>query len=117
MAWCACVHALFSEMLQGLEAPPCWHGVQELVVHPFWQAKITGLEIPPEPALEAFIQKYNLAPVNEDPRASIASQSAVGACSEAHGPCLLCSPWMLAVAAVVGTLGCGHRSLASNGMP
>jgi len=46
-------------------------------VHPFWQVSLTALSMPPEPALDAFIKAYKLAPVDANPRASIASQSAV----------------------------------------
>jgi hypothetical protein len=46
-------------------------------VHPFWQARLPWLDMPAEPALEAFIQKYALAPATSDVRASMASQSAV----------------------------------------
>lgn len=35
---------------------------QELVSHPFWQAPLTPLPLPPEPALEEFIRRYGLAP-------------------------------------------------------
>ncbi|GFH10851.1 protein kinase domain-containing protein [Haematococcus lacustris] len=51
-------------------------GWQELAVHPFWQAKLSWLAMPAEPALEQFISKFNLAPGNKDARASMASQTA-----------------------------------------
>ncbi|KAF5840559.1 hypothetical protein DUNSADRAFT_16357 [Dunaliella salina] len=50
-----------------------WH---ELIVHPFWQVCMTALSMPPEPALEAFVKAYKLAPADANPRASMASQSA-----------------------------------------
>lgn len=50
---------------------------QELIVHPFWQTCMTALSMPPEPALESFVKAYKLAPVDANPRASMASQSAV----------------------------------------
>jgi hypothetical protein len=46
-------------------------------VHPFWQTGLTMLSMPPEPALESFVKAYKLAPVDANPRASMASQSAV----------------------------------------
>uniref|UniRef100_A0A7S0S6G9 Protein kinase domain-containing protein n=1 Tax=Chlamydomonas leiostraca TaxID=1034604 RepID=A0A7S0S6G9_9CHLO len=69
----------FSDLIMRLldKNPATRIGWRELVNHPFWQAKLQWLEIPPEPALEAFIRQYNLAPFGTDPRASmIASQSA-----------------------------------------
>lgn len=45
--------------------------LQELVVHPFWQARMVLLELPAEPALDAFIQRYNLAPTTEEIRMSV----------------------------------------------
>ena len=56
--------------------PPACH-LQELIVHPFWQVSMTALSMPPEPALEAFVKAYKLAPADTNPRASMASQSAV----------------------------------------
>ena len=38
-------------------------GWRELVDHPFWQVRLPVVPMPPEPALEAFIVKYRLAPV------------------------------------------------------
>ena len=40
--------------------------VQELIVHPFWQVRLTSVPMPPEPMLEAFIAKYHLAPTGEE---------------------------------------------------
>ncbi len=43
---------------------------QELCAHPFWQVRLPTLDLPPEPALEAFIARYNLAPTIEEMRQS-----------------------------------------------
>lgn len=43
---------------------------QELCAHPFWQVRLPTLDLPPEPALEAFIARYNLAPTVEEMRQS-----------------------------------------------
>lgn len=47
------------------------HRLQELVVHPFWQAEIGLLELPVEPALDAFIVRYGLAATVEEIRMSM----------------------------------------------
>lgn len=52
---------------------------QELIVHPFWQVSLASLAMPAEPALDSFIKAYKLAPADANPRASMASQSAVRA--------------------------------------
>jgi serine/threonine-protein kinase ULK4 len=39
------------------------------VAHPFWQAAIPSLALPPEPALDEFIRRYNLAPAPRPPGA------------------------------------------------
>ncbi|WIA17198.1 hypothetical protein OEZ85_014081 [Tetradesmus obliquus] len=44
----------------------------ELVEHRFWQTRLSLLELPPEPALDAFIQLHGLAPSREDK--AVASQ-------------------------------------------
>lgn len=49
-----------------------WQG---LVQHPFWQLQIPALEMPPEPALEAFIRQYNLAPTHEEAASTRASKA------------------------------------------
>jgi len=54
-------------------------------VHPFWQTSMPALSMPAEPALEAFIATYKLAPMDANPRASMASQSAVSGCSHFDG--------------------------------
>ncbi|KXZ51880.1 hypothetical protein GPECTOR_11g315 [Gonium pectorale] len=43
---------------------------KELCAHPFWQVRLPTLELPPEPALEAFIARYGLAPTVEEVRQS-----------------------------------------------
>ncbi|PNW72926.1 hypothetical protein CHLRE_14g612000v5 [Chlamydomonas reinhardtii] len=43
---------------------------RELCAHPFWQVRLPTLDLPPEPALEAFIARYNLAPTVEEMRQS-----------------------------------------------
>jgi hypothetical protein len=40
--------------------------LQELVEHPFWQARLPVLPLPPEPALETFISLHNLAAAGDD---------------------------------------------------
>ena len=49
--------------------------VQELIVHPFWQVRLSPVPMPPEPMLEAFISKYHLAPTGEDQFASLSNSS------------------------------------------
>ncbi|KAG2493011.1 hypothetical protein HYH03_008674 [Edaphochlamys debaryana] len=43
---------------------------KELCEHPFWQVRLPVLDLPPEPALEAFIQRYGLLPTVEEMRQS-----------------------------------------------
>ncbi|GFR42705.1 hypothetical protein Agub_g3628 [Astrephomene gubernaculifera] len=43
---------------------------KELGEHPFWQVPLPTLSLPPEPALEAFIAQYGLAPTKEEIRQS-----------------------------------------------
>lgn len=43
----------------------------ELLVHPFWQVQFPSLDMPPEPAFEAFIRKNNLLPANGEMRDSV----------------------------------------------
>ncbi len=38
--------------------------MQELAQHPFWQTELQSLEMPPEPALQEFVRRYNLAPAD-----------------------------------------------------
>jgi hypothetical protein len=40
------------------------------VQHGFWQTRLPLLDLPPEPALEAFIQLHGLAPSREDKAAA-----------------------------------------------
>eukprot|EP00798_Chlamydomonas_sp_ICE-L_P014436 gene14436-20443_t len=42
---------------------------KELVVHPFWQAQLQPMDMPEEPALQAFLTRYELKP--DDVRASL----------------------------------------------
>lgn len=50
--------------------PTCLGVSQDLCQHPFWQVRLPLLELPPEPALEAFIARFNLAPTVEELRQS-----------------------------------------------
>ncbi|GLI65982.1 hypothetical protein VaNZ11_009669 [Volvox africanus] len=43
---------------------------KDLCAHRFWQVKLPQLELPPEPALDAFIARYGLAPTVEEMRQS-----------------------------------------------
>ncbi len=45
--------------------------MQELCAHPFWQVRLPTLELPPEPALDAFIARFGLAPTVEEMRQSM----------------------------------------------
>jgi serine/threonine-protein kinase ULK4 len=44
---------------------------QELVVHAFWKARLPSLQLPPEPALDAFIRMHKLAPSQAGPAAAL----------------------------------------------
>mmetsp|Transcript_37117 Transcript_37117/g.82576 ORF Transcript_37117/g.82576 Transcript_37117/m.82576 type:complete len:1288 (+) Transcript_37117:271-4134(+) len=44
---------------------------KELVQHPFWQSPLSYMEMPPEPSLEAFIAKHNLAPAQASQQAEL----------------------------------------------
>lgn len=61
--------------------------LQELVEHPFWQAKLPVLPLPPEPALEAYIEMHNLAPARGD---DSAANQVPAVWAEKMGACKLC---------------------------
>ncbi len=74
---------------------------QDLCQHPFWQVRLPLLELPPEPALEAFIARFNLAPTVEELRQSTRDGLKVGMVSG-------CSPTVL-------ELQCGMQSYRVTG--
>jgi hypothetical protein len=60
--------------------PSClWPCPQELVCHPFWKQPLQLLELPPEPAFDAFVRQHDLVPCGA------AAQDKVGGCRRKQG--------------------------------
>ena len=54
------------------------------MTHPFWQVRLQTMDMPLEPALEAFIKRYNLLPTVEEVRQSLGFGGMVRGCTYSH---------------------------------